>query len=68
MWIDILMECVWMLGIEQLVCPHHSDKVFCLRQIDDVMRVTRQHVHGLYVVTADLKLYNIIGSNLALLY
>lgn len=62
-----LKESVRMIGIKNFICPHHGHKVLCLAQVDDVVRVSRQHVDSLYPVSAHLKLDNLIGSNLPLL-
>ena len=43
-------------GVEDLVCPYHSHKIFGLREIDDVVGVAREHVNDLKVVAAHLKL------------
>ena len=45
-----------MLRIKLLICPHHRHQIFRLRQVDDVMRKARQHLHRLKLLAANLVL------------
>ena len=62
-----LEEGVRMLRVEEFICPHKRDKVFRVGEIDDVMRIPRQHVHRLNLLSADLKLQHFIRPDLSLL-
>lgn len=44
--------------IEALVAPHHSHQILRFAQVDNIMRITRNHFHCFNPVTADLKLYD----------
>ena len=39
-----------MIRVEDLVAVHHGDEVLRLREVDDVVRISRQHVYTLDVV------------------
>ena len=41
------------VGIKDLVAVHHRDEVFGLREVDNIMGVSRKHVDGGYVVAGD---------------
>ena len=53
--------CVRFVGIEHLVAVHHGHKVLGFREIYDVVRVARKHVHGLDVVAIDLPFQHLAG-------
>ena len=36
-----------MMRVEEFVGPHEGDEVFRVGEIDDVVGIARQHVHGL---------------------
>ena len=54
-------------GVERLIGPHDGDERVGIGEIDDVVGVAGEHVDGLDVVAADIKLYHLVGTNLALL-
>ena len=62
-----LKKSVRLLWVKYLVTVHYRHQIFSLGQIDDVMRISGQHVNTLDVITAYLKLYNFIGTNLTFL-
>lgn len=45
-----------MVRVEYLVAVHHCHEVFCLTQVNDVVRIPWQHVDAQDVVTAYLLL------------
>ena len=48
-------ECIWVRRIKYLIAVHHSDQILGVGEVDDVMRIPRQHVNALYVVARDLE-------------
>ena len=44
--IEIGVRTVW---VEDFVAVHHRHEVFSIREIDDVMGVTREHYHAVSV-------------------
>ena len=56
-----------MIWIKHLICPHHGNEVLRLRQIDDIVRVSRQHMNCLDLISGYLKLDYFISSNLPFL-
>ena len=56
-----------MVGVKQLVCPHESDEVLGITQIDDIMRPAGDHVDGFDLLAADLKADLLIRVDIALL-
>ena len=47
-----------MIRIEDFVAVHHSDEIFGVTEIDDVMGVTGEHVNGLNVVAINFPFQN----------
>ena len=45
--LDFLEKRIWLLRIEDFVAIHHRDQVFCVAQVDDIVRITRLKVEGL---------------------
>ena len=43
-----------MIGVEELVGIHDGDEVVGVGQVDDVVRISREHMDGLDVIAADL--------------
>ena len=62
-----LTKRIRMIFIKLLVRPHNCDKVLRFAQIDNVMRVTGQHMYRFYYITADLKIQYLVGTYFALL-
>ena len=56
-----------MCRIEYFVRPHEGDEVLSFTQIDDVVRISGQHVDGLDAVAADFKFDHFVGSDLSFL-
>ena len=63
-FLEIRIRLVW---VENLVTVHHRDKVLGFREVDDVVRIARQHVDALDVVAAHFKLYDFICAQFAFL-
>lgn len=63
----LLPECVGTVGVEALVAVHHCHEVFGVRQVNDVMGISWEHVHGLNLITAYLELDDFICAELTLL-
>ena len=55
-------------GVENLVAVHHRNKVLRVGEVDDVMRIAREHVDAFYLFPTHLKLQHLIRTYLALLY
>ena len=60
--------CVGAVRVEDLVRPHHRHEVLGVAEVDDVVRIAGQHVHGPDVLARDLELYHLVGADPALLY
>lgn len=52
-WIE---ERIQVRRIKDLIAVHHRDKVLRVGEVDDVVRIARQHVDALDVVARDLEL------------
>ena len=63
---DRFSESIRGVGIEDLVCPHDRDKIFSVRKVDDIVRISGQHVNRLDPVSADLEFDYFIRANLPL--
>jgi len=50
--LDGIEERIGSLGIEHFVAIHHGHQVFGLGQVNDVVRIAGEHVHGSYIITA----------------
>ena len=48
--------CVWSSRIKDLVAVHHRDQILRFGEVDDVVRIPREHVDALDVVARDFKL------------
>ena len=64
---DRLKKCIRPLRIEHLIAGHYRYQVLRLRQINDVMRPTGNHVHGFDFVAGDFEFYRFAGVDVALL-
>ena len=64
---DLLKKCIRLLRIKHLITSHDSDEVFSIRQIDDVMRPSRNHIDGFNLFTTDFKLHRLSSVNISLL-
>ena len=58
---------VWFVWVEDFVAVHYCDEVFCVREVDDVVGVTRKHVYCFDLVTRNLKVQHLIRAMLSLL-
>ena len=54
-----IKESVRLIGIEDFIAVHHGHEVFCIGEVDDIMGVAREHVHGLDVVAIDFPLQHL---------
>ena len=67
-WIlDLLEVSIRLVRVKDLVAIHDCNQILCLAEINDVMGIARQHVDALDVVATDLKLYDLICAEFALL-
>ena len=48
-----------MIRIKKLVCPHESDEVLSVAEIDDIMRPAGFHIDALDLVPAHFVLFNL---------
>lgn len=64
----LFSECIGVCGIKLLVCPHHGDEILGIGQVDDVVRIPRQHVYCLDLLPADLTAFlgNVLAEDLLL--
>ena len=60
--INLLISCLYYLEkgvgltrVKLLVCPHKRYKIFCVAQVDYVMRISREHMYRLDLLAAYLK-------------
>ena len=60
-------KCVRMIRIKKLVCPHESDEVLSVAEIDDIMRPAGDHVDGFNLIAADLKADLLVCMDIAFL-
>ena len=56
-----------MIRVEALVCPHDGYKIFRIGQIDDIMRVSGEHMNCLYLLAAHLEVEHFFRADLPLL-
>ena len=56
-----------MIRVKNLITVHHRHQIFSLGKVDDVVRISWQHVNALDVITADFKLYHFISTYLSFL-
>ena len=56
-----------MVGVKLLVRPHDGHQVLGFGEVDDVVGVAREHVHGLNLVAAHLEFHHLVGADLAFL-
>ena len=54
-WLYFFSECIRMLRVKLLVCPHHGDEIICVGKIDYIVRIARKHMHRLDLLSAYLK-------------
>ena len=48
--LNFLKESIWFVRVENLVAVHHCDKILGVAKVNDVMCISRKHVHALDVV------------------
>ena len=60
-------ESVGMILVKWLVRPHERHKVLGLREVDDVVRISRQHVDSLQTVARHFEFQYIVCPYLSLL-
>ena len=49
-------ERIWVRRIKDLIAIHHRDQVLRVGEVDDVVRIPREHVDALDIVARDFKL------------
>ena len=64
---NLLEERIRPLWIEHLIAGHDCDKVLCVRQIDDVVGPTWNHVNSFNLVSRYFKLYSLTGIDVSFL-
>ena len=57
-----------MISIKYLITNHHRHQILCLRQINNIMGPTRNHINCFYFLSTDFKLNHLSGINIPLLY
>ena len=67
MLLYLLKERIRMGRVEDLVRPHDGNKVLRFRQVDDIVRISGQHMDCLNMIAAHLKLDHFIRPDLPLL-
>ena len=65
--LNFFKVCIWLIRVEFLITIHHGNQVLSVAEVDNVMRIARQHMDALDVVACDFKLYHLVGAELALL-
>ena len=56
-----------MFFIKHLIGIHQSDEIFRIGEIDDVVGIPRQHIHGFRLISPYLKLNHFLTADLSLL-
>ena len=54
-----IKESIRVRRIKDLIAIHHRDQILSIGEVNDVMRISRQHVDALDVVTSDFKFDNL---------
>ena len=62
-----LKKGVGVVRVELLVCPHEGDEVLGVREVDDIVCPTGNHVNGLYLLSRYFKGYGFVRMDIALL-
>ena len=63
----LLKERVWFLRIKHLVACHHGHEILRIRQIDDIMCPSRDHINSLDLIAGHLELDGLAGHDVPLL-
>ena len=58
---------IWLIRIEHLVARHHRHQIFCLAQVDDIVRPARYHMNRFNLIAADFKFHGLTSVDVALL-
>ena len=53
--LHLLKKCIRLLRIKNLITGHDGNQIFCVREIDDVMRPSRNHVDCFNLITRNLE-------------
>ena len=56
-----------MVWIEHLITGHYGNQVFCIRQVDDIVCPSRNHINRFDLISADLKFYGFPSVYITLL-
>ena len=59
--------CVWFAWVKDLIAVHDCYKIFCFREVDDIVGVARKHVDSFYLVSTDFKIEDFVGVDATLL-
>lgn len=65
--LHLLKKSIRPFRIKHLITSHHRYEIFCLRQIDNIMCPSRNHIYTLYLLSADFKLHDFSRVDVAFL-
>ena len=54
------------VGVQRVKCfigPHKGDKIFCFAEINNVMCIAGQHVHGFYFFTGYMEIQHLVAAD-----
>mgnify|MGYP006924771117 CR=1 FL=1 len=60
-------KCIWMLRVEYFIADHNGDKVLGFREVDDIVRPSRNHVDGFDFIPGDFKFDCLSGIDISFL-
>ena len=53
--LHLLKKCIRLLRIKHLIAGHHCDQILCVRQVDNFMRPSWNHINRFNAIYADKK-------------
>lgn len=56
-----------MVWIKYLITSHNSDEILCVRQVDNVVSPTRNHINRFNLISANLKFHSFPCVDISLL-
>lgn len=56
-----------MTRVENFIGPHHRYQIFCFAQVNNIVRITRQHMNRLNLLSTDFEFNDFIRSDFPLL-
>ena len=60
-------ECIRMSRIKDLIAGHNSNQILGVRQIDDIVCPSRNHINRFNLLTTDFKFHGLSGIDIPLL-